>query len=127
MLCLFCLLSAVGCAKNEPAETTSVTTAAATEPAETQQETAAETEAETAAEASEDYLASISGTYVELFPELSKAEYREIWINATTPLVGAENAEGATDMLLAMCMADIYGAEAAEKYAAEPDSMAFDC
>ncbi len=127
LLCLFCLLSAVGCAKNAPAETTSATTAAATEPAETQQETAAETEAETAPEASGDYLASISGTYVELFPELSKAEYREIWINATTPLVGAENAEGATDMLFAMCMADIYGAEAAEKYAAEPDSMAFDC
>lgn len=119
LLCLFCLLSAVGCAKNESAETTSVTTVAATEPA--------ETEAETAPEVSGDYLASISGTYVELFPELSKAEYREIWINATTPLVGTENAEGATDMLLGMCMADIYGAEAAEKYAAEPDSMAFDC
>ena len=51
---------------------------------------------------------------VELFPELSKAEYRTIWIDATTPLVGAENAETATDMLLGMCMAEPYGPEATE-------------
>ena len=50
-----------------------------------------------------------------------------IWIDATTPLVGAENAETATDMLLGMCMAEPYGPEAAEKYAADPDSMAFNC
>ena len=43
-------------------------------------------------ETADDYLASISGTYVELFPELSKEEYRSIWLAATTPLVGEENA-----------------------------------
>lgn len=107
LLCVLCLLAAVGCAQKEPAAAVSATAA---------QETAVG-----------DYLASISGTYVELFPELSKAEYRDIWIHATTPLVGAENAESATDMLLAMCMAKTYGAEAIEKYAANPDSMAFDC
>ena len=32
------------------------------------------------AQAEEDYLATIGGTYVELFPELSKEEYRHIWI-----------------------------------------------
>ena len=79
------------------------------------------------AQAEEDYLATIGGTYVELFPELSKEEYRHIWIDATTPLVGSDNAEAATDMLLAMCMAEPYGAEAIEKYAADPDSMAFNC
>ncbi len=30
-------------------------------------------------------------------------------------------------MLLGMCMAEPYGSEAAEKYAADPDSMAFNC
>ena len=55
----------------------------------------------------DDYLTTISGTYVELFPELSKSEYRNIWIDATTPLAGAENAETATDMLLGMCMAEL--------------------
>ena len=106
LLCLCFLLSAVGCGKTESAETVPATAA---------QETA------------DDYLTSISGTYVELFPELSKAEYRQIWLDATTPLVGADGAESATDMLLGMCMANVYGAQAAEKYEAEPDSMAFDC
>ena len=78
-------------------------------------------------ETADDYLASISGTYVELFPELSKEEYRNIWLAATTPLVGEENASDATDMLLGMCMAEPYGPEAVEKYAADPESMAFNC
>ena len=78
-------------------------------------------------EIADDYLASISGTYVELFPELSKEEYRSIWLAATTQLVGEENASDATDMLLGMCMAEPYGPEAAEKYAADPESMAFNC
>lgn len=127
LMCVLCLLSAVGCAKNEPVATSSVTTVAEAAPVTAAPETEAQTEAETAAAEDSDYLASISGTYVELFPELSKAEYREMWINATTPLVGAENAESATDMLLAMCMAEIYGDEAAETYTEAPESMAFDC
>lgn len=104
VLCLCCLLSVTACAKTEP--TTPATTQAAV---------------------SDDYLTGIGGTYVELFPELSKPEYRQLWLDATTPLVGEENAESATDMLLAMCMAEPYGPGAAEKYAADPDSMAFNC
>ena len=107
ILCVLCLLSAVGCSQS---------TGGATPPASGEQSAAAE-----------DYLTTISGTYVELFPELSRSEYRNIWIDAVTPLVGAENAESATDMLLGMCMAEPYGPEAAEKYAQEPDSMAFNC
>ncbi len=74
-----------------------------------------------------DYLSSISGSYIELFPELSKEEYRSIWHDAAAPLVGEDNADAATDMLLGMCMAEPYGAEAIEKYAADPDSTAFNC
>lgn len=120
LLCVLCLLTAVGCGQSETAATTAPaaeTAAAATEaPAAEVQETD-----------SEDYLTTISGSYIELFPELAKDEYRSIWIDATTPLVGAENAEATTDALLSGCMAEIYGAEAAEKYEADPDSMAFDC
>lgn len=87
----------------------------------------AETAQPTAAQETGDYLTTISGTYEELFPQLAKAEYRDLWIDATTPLVGAENAETATDTLLAMCMAEPYGPEASEKYAADPESMAFNC
>lgn len=74
-----------------------------------------------------DLLSQISGTYVELFPEMSKEEYRDIWLEAVTPLVGAENAEAATDKLIDHCTAEIYGAEAMEAYAADPDSARFDC
>ena len=107
LLCILCLLSVVGCGQTK--------TDTQTQPAGNQ------------STAADDYLTTISGTYVELFPELSKPEYRDIWINATTPLVGEENAEAATDKLLAMCMAEPYGPEATEKYAADPDSMAFNC
>lgn len=116
------LLSLVGCTQSQPAETTI--------PETTVTETAApETAAESTAEAAEaaDYLTAIGGTYVELFPELSKPEYRSLWTAAAAPLVGEENAEAATDMLLGMCTAEIYGPEAAEKYAADPNAMAFDC
>ena len=74
-----------------------------------------------------DYLNSISGTYVELFPVLSMDEYHSAWLEATAPLVGEENAEAAMELLLSMCMAELYGAEATEKYTADPDSMAFNC
>ena len=107
VLCMLFLLALAGCGQNKTVETVPQTTVLP--------------------QVADDYLASISGTYVELFPELSKAEYRDIWINVTTPLVGEENAEAATDMLLGMCMAEPYGAEATEKYAADPDSMAFNC
>ena len=125
LLCVFCLLSAVGCTSSAPAEA-AVSETTASETMVTESPTV---EATAAAEgsASGDYLSSIGGTYVELFPELSKPEYRQIWIDAVTPLIGAENAEATTDMLLGMCMAGIYGPEATEKYAADPNSMAFDC
>lgn len=74
-----------------------------------------------------DYLASISGTYVELFPEMAKEEYRQIWMDAATPLVGEESAEEIVDYLLWFCMGEIYGEDAIEAYTDDPDSMQFDC
>ena len=79
------------------------------------------------AEATDDYLAQIAGTYVELFPEMDREEYRDAWIAAVTPLVGEENAEATVDMLIGMCCAEIYGDEAIAQYAADPASMRFDC
>lgn len=76
---------------------------------------------------SEDFLSEVQGTYVELFPELSKEEYHQKWVDAVTPLVGEENAEATIEALLGACTAEIYGMEATEKYEADPDSMRFDC
>ena len=117
VLSILCLVMAAGCGQSN---------SAADDKEDTTPDTTQTTEPETTPE-TEDYLSSISGTYEELFPELSKEEYRSIWIEATTPMVGAENADAATDMLLGMCMAEPYGPEATEKYTADPDSMAFNC
>lgn len=117
VLCMLCLLSAAGCSQKQTDITdTKVPSTTTDMPSTTVQE-----------QRSDDYLTTISGTYVELFPELSKDEYRKIWIDATTPLVGAEYAESTTDMLLGMCMAEPYGKEAIDTYTANPDSMAFNC
>lgn len=74
-----------------------------------------------------DFLSEIQGSYVELFPEMSKEEYRETWLEETGAIVGEDNAAEATDMLLGMCMADIYGQEAIDKYGDGSEGMAFDC
>ncbi len=74
-----------------------------------------------------DFLSEVQGTFVELFPELSKEEYHQKWVDAVEPLVGEENTEATIEYLLSACTAEIYGAEAIEKYAADPESMRFDC
>ena len=111
-----CLLSAVGCGQQSASTASSASSGSSS--------VASSASASQVMDA-EDYLSGISGTYVELFPEMAKSEYRNLWIDAATPLVGEDNAESATDMLLGMCMAEPYGEEAVEKYAADPDSTAF--
>ena len=83
LMCVICLLSVVGCGQTKADTNT---------PSAANQQTV-----------TDDYLTTISGTYVELFPELSKADYRSIWHDATAPLVGEDNADAATDKLLGMC------------------------
>lgn len=78
-------------------------------------------------EADEDYLSSISGEYVELFPELSKEEYHEKWLSAVTPVTGEEAAEDTVSMLLGSCMGEIYGEEAVKTYESAPETAVFDC
>lgn len=79
------------------------------------------------AETADDYLAGISGRYIELFPEMSKDEYHQIWLDATAPIVGEENAEAATDKLLSRCMGELYGEDAIALYSENPDSTRFNC
>lgn len=81
----------------------------------------------TAETAETDFLSQIPGTYVELFPELSREAYHDTWLSVVIPLVGEENAEDAISMLLNMCMGSLYGEAAIAKYADDPDSMQFNC
>ena len=117
-LSALCLLSAAGCGQQSASPAASASSVSSS---------AASSIAASQAADAEDYLSGISGSYVELFPEMAKSEYRQLWIDAATPLVGEDNAESATDMLLGMCMAEPYGEEAIEKYTADPDSTAFNC
>jgi maltose-binding protein MalE len=88
-----CLLSAVGCGQQSASTASSASSVSSS--------VASSASASQVMDA-EDYLSGISGTYVELFPEMAKSEYRNLWIDAATPLVGEDNAESATDMLLGM-------------------------
>ena len=81
----------------------------------------------TAETADTDFLSQIPGTYVELFPELSREAYHDTWLSVVIPLVGEENAEDAISMLLNMCMGSLYGEAAIAKYTDDPDSMQFNC
>ena len=116
-LSALCLLSAVGCSQQSAGTAASSGVSSVV----------ASSAAASPVADGEDYLSGISGSYVELFPEMAKSEYRQLWIDAATPLVGEDNAESATDMLLGMCMAEPYGEQAVEKYTADPDSTAFNC
>ena len=113
-----CLLSAVGCGQQSASTASSASSVSSS--------VASSASASQVMDA-EDYLSGISGTYVELFPEMAKSEYRNLWIDAATPLVGEDNAESATDMLLGMCMAEPYGEEADSGeftyFAFAPDTM----
>ena len=71
------------------------------------------------------FLSRIQGTFVELFPVLSEEQYHDAWLNAVAPLVGEEVAEDTVAALLSMCTGDLYGQEAIDAYAANPESMRF--
>lgn len=81
----------------------------------------------TAEEAQDEFLSEIQGSFIELFPELSKEEYHDAWVEAVEPLVGEDAAEDTIAYLLNVCMGSLYGEEAIAKYEADPESMQFNC
>lgn len=81
----------------------------------------------TAEEAQDEFLSEIQGSFIELFPELSKEEYHDAWVEAVEPLVGEEAVEDTIAYLLNVCMGSLYGEEAIVKYEADPESMQFNC
>ena len=69
----------------------------------------------------------VNGTYTELFATLCKPEYDSVWLEKCVAVVGEENAELVAEMLKSACTGTIYGPEAEQAYAADPDSAVFDC
>ena len=73
-------------------------------------------------------LIALAGTYIELFPEFAKEDYKDWWMECIKAWnVDDETAEGYYQMLTQMFMGRLYGQEAIDAYGADPESMMFDC
>ena len=74
-------------------------------------------------------LEDLAGTYIELFPEMGKEEYTDIWLTRLQESAGLdeETAQTARDMLLMMMEAEVYGEEAMKLAEEEPGYSMFDC
>ena len=96
------------------------------------EETVEETSEASSTEESEsegvgDVLANLEGTYEELFPVIADAKYEAFWHGLCAQYGDEENAQLYSDMLKGSTTALIYGAEAVDTYAENPDDTAFDC
>ena len=95
---------------------------------ETQAATVETTEDSSAEVASEENgnLAAIEGTYVQLFPEFAKDEYKDWWVECINAYETDEDkVESYYKMLTETYMGTVTGQEAVEKYTG--DSFLFDC
>ena len=73
-------------------------------------------------------LLKLTGTYIELFPEFAKENYKDYWLECIKAYVEDDAAaEMRYTMLTATCMGTLKGQEAIDAYAADPASMRFDC
>ena len=73
-------------------------------------------------------LLQLTGTYIELFPEFAKEEYKDYWMECIKAYVEDDaTAEMYYSMLTANFMGTLKGQEAIDAYAANSESMMFDC
>ncbi len=84
-------------------------------------------EAAVQTDAAAQLLEEVRGTYDELFTVINAPEYDALWLEECAAFVGEEAAPMAADMLKSACAATVYGQEAADAYAAAPETAAFDC
>lgn len=83
-------------------------------------------EADDAAAASQ-LLEDVKGTYVALFPVITDAKYDDVWLAPCVEAMGEEMGAFAAEALKAACNGTIYGQEAIDAYAEDPESAQFDC
>ena len=73
-------------------------------------------------------LLQLTGTYIELFPEFAREEYKDYWMECIKAYVEDDaTAEMYYTMLNANYMGTLKGQEAIDAFAANPASMLFDC
>ena len=73
-------------------------------------------------------LASMQGSFIELFPEFAKEEFHDYWIECISKYTDdPEMAEAFYKMLVGSCMGELHGQEAIDFYSKNPESVVFDC
>ncbi|MBQ9265028.1 MAG: hypothetical protein IJ189_12585 [Clostridia bacterium] len=73
-------------------------------------------------------LLKLTGTYIELFPQFAKEDYKDYWMECIKAYVDDDaTAEMYYAMLTANYMGTLKGQEAVKAYAADPTAMIFDC
>ena len=78
--------------------------------------------------AEDELLAKLEGTYIELFPEFAKEEYKDYWMEVIKAWgLDDDKASYYYTYLTATFMGRLKGQEAVDAYSADPASMLFDC
>ena len=78
--------------------------------------------------AEDERLVKLSSAYIELFPEFAKEEYKDYWMECIKAYVEDDaTAEMYYSMLTANFMGTLKGQEAIDAYAANSESMMFNC
>ena len=73
-------------------------------------------------------LPRLNGTYIDLFPEFAKEDFKEYWMECIGEYVDdAETAEACYAAMTQGFMGTLKGQEAIDAYGADPASMVFDC
>ena len=75
-------------------------------------------------EAAQQLMDALQGQYVELFPVIN--DKRDLWLKYAEPILG-DAAGDFVDKMQAMMTTEPVGQEAVDAYAADPDSMGFNC
>ena len=70
----------------------------------------------------------LNGTYIDLFPEFAKEEYKDFWMeNIGAYITDAEAAEGTYTAMTQEFMGTLKGQAAIDAYAADPTATVFNC
>ena len=89
---------------------------------------AAVTQAEFEALLASDFLAQLSGSYVELFPAMCEERFVPVWSEVLLPYCSsAEELSQYYQMFTTRFMSELYGPAAVEAYAGDPESAMFNC
>lgn len=121
-----------GCSTADTTASTTAATEVSTESADvaaTEAATEVATEEDSTEEtAAGDILGELAGTYTELFPVIGSEENKSIWLeDLSAYTTDADEQEMYYDMLVGSCTKEIYGQDAIDAYAANPDDSGFDC